>query len=110
MRRPRPRDLEGGHMSSAIGAVVTGVLLAVQVPSPSPTPTPPPATAATTLAERSAYHVVFLRLGPSWVKESGVAQAGIREHGQYMTSLSASGQIVLGGPFLETLTPLAASG
>jgi lysophospholipase L1-like esterase/uncharacterized protein YciI len=60
------------------------------------------ALAGAATAESGVYQAVFLSLGPSWDKAKGVTQqAGIREHGQYMTSLSQAGKIVLGGPFME---------
>ena len=50
----------------------------------------------------SNYHVVFLKLGPKWVRDLPTArQPGIREHGEYMSRLSSEGTIVLGGPFLD---------
>lgn len=72
--------------------LVGGLIAAVQAAAPSP-----PAA-----QDRSAYHVVFLKLGPKWARDlPATQQAGIPEHGQYMSSLSSAGTLILGGPFIE---------
>ena len=71
-------------------------------PAASPTPAPPDFT---------AYHAVSMELGPKWDRTRSVReQAGIREHGEYMSQLSAAGKIILGGPFIEGPPPARATG
>lgn len=97
-------------MPSGLILVVMGIVLAAQA-RPAAAPLAPSPASAPTAAELSAYHAVFLTLGPAWVKDrSARDQPGIQEHGQYMSTLSEAGKIVLGGPFLEGETPGRVSG
>lgn len=71
--------------------LIPALLLAV-VTSAQAAPAPDP----------TAFTVVSLRLGPKWDRALPAnRQPGIKDHGQYMTRLTAEGRMVLGGPFLE---------
>ena len=83
--------------------LAAGAVLAAPVPSPSPAAAPSP--------DPTAFHAVMMEPGPRWDHTRSVReQPGIREHGEYMSSLSAEGRIVLGGPFLEGAPPSRATG
>lgn len=95
-------------MKSLWAALVGLGMFAGQVPSPAPAPS---AAAGSPPGDPTAYHAVVLKLGPKWDKTRSVReQPGIQEHGQYMSSLSSSGILILGGPFLEGAPPATASG
>ena len=93
-------------MKSLWAALVGFGMFAGQAPSPAPSP-----SAGSPPRDLTAYHAVILKLGPKWDKTRSVReQPGIQEHGQYMSSLSSSGILILGGPFLEGPPPATASG
>jgi uncharacterized protein YciI len=84
------------------------VALAVLGLAAGQTPAPSPSAPAN---DPTAYHAVFLKLGPKWDKARPAReQAGIQEHGQYMSTLSSSGILILGGPFVEDIQRFTASG
>jgi uncharacterized protein YciI len=79
--------------------------------SPTQAAAPGPAPAAPASPDTAAFHAVVLKLGPRWDRARSVReQPGIREHGEYMSSLSASGVLVLGGPFMDDMQRQTASG
>jgi len=87
-----------------VGLGMLGGQASSPVPSTSPAAAPAP-------GDPSAYHAVVLKLGPKWDKARSVReQPGMQEHGRYMSSLSSSGILILGGPFLEESAPPTASG
>jgi uncharacterized protein YciI len=83
-----------------------GILAGQAAPPGAPSPAASPAA-----PDPTAYHAVLLKLGPKWNRQAAVRdQPGMREHGAYMSSLSSSGVLVLGGPFLEDPSRHTASG
>ena len=92
-------------MSFALPALVVLGMAVSQAPAAAPSPSARPSP------DPGAFHAVFLKLGPRWDPAVPVRQqAGIGEHGRYMTELTANGVLVLGGPFLEDTAPRTASG
>jgi len=92
-------------MNLVRSALVVLGLAASQAEAPAPSPADGPS------ADPTAFHAVFLKLGPTWDRSLSVReQPGIRDHGRYMESLSAAGILVFGGPFLEEAAPTKASG
>lgn len=95
-------------MKSLWAALVGFGMFAGQAPSPAPSVAP---ATGPSMGDPTAYHAVVLTLGPKWDKTRSVReQPGIAEHGQYMSSLSSSGILILGGPFLQGAPPATASG
>jgi uncharacterized protein YciI len=100
------------------GAVLGVVRLLAQAPGQKPNTamrqaplnqkTQEPAAAPT---HRPKHHVVFLRLGPNYVKgRPPQEQPGFAGHAEHIAKLAKAGTLLLGGPFVEDFSTMAVTG
>lgn len=67
--------------------------------------------AAPAPTHRPKYHVVFLRLGPNYVKgRPPQQQPGFASHAENISRLLKAGTLVLGGQFVEDFNSMAVAG